>query len=338
LGKDRWKTADFVAADKDLKAKNVDAFDYSRKALSRSDSTLSEWMDPSKRGLCESKDPDQGEGAGKQTVSISIGIDVTGSGQTTPRILREDLPQLMELVTDPLYIGENGWANVQIAGIGDVTSDRFGVQISNFESGLRVDERGLREVIMEGGGGGSKHESYELYLWYAKNRNRLDSWKRGQKGFMFIIGDEMPYETIRAKALYEYMGNPLGQERYVDTSLSSLMPGLKSLYQIYYIICKTASWFGDAEVTNYWRNLIGAQNVIELHRPQDISELIASIIGFQVGHMPIDQISSNLLSLGAGNATVNSIEKALVNIVPESLTGSALNPYTGEGSKRIGRL
>ena len=49
--------------------------------------------------------------------------------------------------------------------IGDATCDRAPLQVGQFESDNRMDDD-LGRILLEGGGGGQKTESYELAMYF----------------------------------------------------------------------------------------------------------------------------------------------------------------------------
>ena len=68
------------------------------------------------------------------------------------------------------------------AAVGDATCDRVPLQVGQFESDNRMDQN-LEHMILEGGGGGQKTESYELMLYVAARHTAIDCWdKRRPQG------------------------------------------------------------------------------------------------------------------------------------------------------------
>lgn len=67
-----------------------------------------------------------------------------------------------------------------IMTIGDLAYDSAPIQMSQFESDVRIAEH-LDKVYFESGGGGNCYESYSLAWYCGLNHARLDCWKRGKK-------------------------------------------------------------------------------------------------------------------------------------------------------------
>lgn len=284
MGKDRWNPTTYAATSKALKDSGVDAFAYSKTTL-RSGGTVHDLLNAADGKIRESNDP----GDGKKTTSITIAIDVTGSGGRVPGIIRDDLPTLMGLLSVQGYVEH---PNIQVIAFGDATCDSYPLQVSQFEADIKIDDC-LRACVLEGNGGGQQRESYELVMWYATHMNKLAAWERGEKGYLFLIGDEMPYDYVEPRFTQQHAGVNL--ERRIP--LTELIPALLAKYKVYYIICEGSSYYNDSNVLGTWRDLLGGEFVIKLPDPADISELIASIVGYQAG-VPLHKIETDLKALG----------------------------------------
>lgn len=323
MGRERWNTTAFTDAVKARKAAGIDDFAFSKTTLSRSGS-LHPDMDPSLKDKRLSLYPS----ADKPTTSVTIAIDVTGSGGAVPGIIQNDLPQLMGLLSVEEYVQ---WPNIQIMGIGDVYSDDYPLQVSQFEADIKIDDC-LRSLVLEGGGGGTMQESYEIALWYAANMNQLQSWEDGRKGFLFIVGDEMPYPTVKKEHIQKLIGTEYAPQ--ADLSLEQVMQDVLEKYHVYYIICQGSAYYNDPRVINTWKNLLAnPQNVIRLPRADDISETCAGIVGI-MGGVPIHKITSDLRALGSDMRTVDTVTTALAAI---DTTGITHHPKQ-QGSSSVLRL
>ncbi len=117
---------------------------------------------------------------------IAIGVDVTGSmGYLSEEIIKNSLNELMKklystnLVEDP---------QLMFAAIGDASDDDAPLQVTQFESDIRIAEQ-LMDLWIEGSGGDSP-EDYQLLWYFISRHTEIDSFsKRQKKGFCFTIGD-----------------------------------------------------------------------------------------------------------------------------------------------------
>ena len=122
------------------------------------------------------------------TFPVILALDVTGSmGQAAVKTAQK----LNEIMTT-LYADES-LPDIEfcVMGIGDISYDRYPIQMSQFESDIRIAEQ-LDQIYFEFGGGGNSYESYTAAWYMGVNHCKLDCWKRGKKGLIITMGDELP--------------------------------------------------------------------------------------------------------------------------------------------------
>jgi hypothetical protein len=174
--------------------------------------------------------------------------------------------------------------------IGDATCDRAPLQVGQFESDNRMDGD-LERILLEGGGGGQKTESYELAMYFMARHTKTDCWdQRHKRGYLFIVGDEMPYPAVKPREVSAWIGDELPQ----PLPLANLIAQLTRRWDTYYILPAGAAHAGDGQVLAVWRRLLG-QNVLELTDLDAVCETIALTIG--LGEEAID------LAAGLGDLT-----------------------------------
>jgi hypothetical protein len=158
-------------------------------------------MNPSGVTIRESRDSDEHP----MSIPIIVALDVTGSmGRIPHDLVKVGLPNMMGGII------EHGIPDPQILflGIGDHVYDTSPLQISQFESGDAELDMWLTRTYIESGGGGNGGESYGLAHYFAANHTVTDHWeKRGQKGFLFTIGDEPNLPSYPSSAMKTIMGN-----------------------------------------------------------------------------------------------------------------------------------
>ena len=159
------------------------------------------------------------------TIPVILALDVTGSmGPTAAEVakrLNELMTQVFSSVPDVEFM---------IMGIGDVYCDSAPIQISQFESDVRIAEW-TDKIYFEGGGGGNGFESYTAAWYMGLKHCDLDCWKRGKKGIIITLGDEPLNPYMQKEPLMRATGDPLE----TDVETASLYPLAKEKFDIYHI-------------------------------------------------------------------------------------------------------
>jgi hypothetical protein len=289
MGSGRWSTDVYTAAANYRTASGQSAFAYSDSGAREAHPAL----DPNGVGKRESRDSDEHP----MSTPIAVLFDVTGSMGGVPRVLQTKLPQLLGLLTRKGYAVD---PHILFGAVGDATCDRVPLQIGQFESDNRMDAD-LERIVLEGGGGGQKRESYELAMYFMARHITLDSVeKRGRRGYLFLIGDEMPYPRVNPREVQKFIGDRLGE----PISTEGIVAELQRTFDLYYLIPAAAGWGGDAEVLARWRGLLG-QNVLELDDLDAVCETIALTVGLGEDAIDLDQGLADLAEVGSDcHATV----------------------------------
>src|ERR1039458_1591032 len=156
MGSGNYSDADYFSQQRTRRATGVSDFHHSETS-----STIHPTLDPHRIKdkpfhKLESRDnPDHPEPA-----AVMFTFDVTGSNIDNARVVQQKLPLLMGLLGD--YLSD---PQVAIAANDDILSvGENSIQISEFESDIRIDES-IRNLLLTGQGGGNDGESYELMLY-----------------------------------------------------------------------------------------------------------------------------------------------------------------------------
>ena len=158
---------------------------------------------------------------------LALFMDVTSSRGPDSLALYQAVPALLgslqslDLVTSP----QIAWI-----GVGDAKSDVAGLQFSPFESDARIDQW-LKELWLEGGGGGTGEESYELAAYAAGHCIDYCTEAQNRKGYAFIFGDEAPYPTVSAYEARSILGIDLKE----DVSTEEAFRRLRQLFHVFLI-------------------------------------------------------------------------------------------------------
>ena len=300
MGYTSWSDEVYSARNKTLRSKGyTDSFTHTADVKSgKVKNKLHDSLDIKGKDR-ESRDSDEHPNSN----AVSVLFDVTGSMSKIPKVLQTKLAKLMSMLLVKGYLSD---PQVMFGGIGDATCDITPIQIGQYESGVEMDEC-LGNIYLEGGGGGQLTESYELSLYYMANHVNMDCLeKRGDKGYLFLIGDEMPYDFVKKHEVTKHIGDTPQS----NISLDDLFSTLREKYHLYFIV-PTDAWHGkDDRVRNKWRELVG-QNLLLLDNQDLVSELIVSTIGINEGVVDVDGIRTDLDN---ADNEVNTVVKALSTV------------------------
>ena len=313
MGSGRWMATTYHDTAAARAAAGKDAFDYSNDALRTGALRVHQTLDPSGLRLRESRDSAEHPDSN----AVIIALDVTGSMSAVVRWIHEDLPRLHELM-----LGQNYLPHPQIlfGAVGDATCDAVPLQVGQFESDNRMDQN-LQNMILEGGGGGQKTESYELMLYVAARHTAIDCWeKRKRKGYLFMIGDEMAYSAAHRG----HIKSLIGSAPQSNVSLDALIAEVTQRYHVFFIIPGGASNGADREVIGFWNRHLGESRVIRLDSPEDTSESIALTIGVNEGAISKEDGFAQLRKRGVVGRTVDRVTKAIGSLVNTPVGGRRL--------------
>ncbi|OJT19680.1 hypothetical protein BO221_35575 [Archangium sp. Cb G35] len=202
------------------------------------------------------------------SLGIVFALDVTGSMGTIPKLLATQLlPKFMKVLTDCRVPDPQ----LLFMAVGDATSDNAPLQVGQFESTAELMDQWLTWSFLEGGGGGTGHETYELGLYFLAQHTEMDCWvKRKKKGYLFMTGDELPYPHLSKHIVEGIVGDRMDD----DLKTEAIVAELQKTFVPFFVI-------PDLERRNKcerrWRDLLG-DHVLCMESPQDICFVTAGAI------------------------------------------------------------
>lgn len=208
----------------------------------------------------------------RSTAPVSIVADVTGSMGVWPKVMFSKLPYLE--VEGKEYLGpdlEFGWL-----AVGDANGDTYPLQARPFTKGTALKDE-LEKLVIEGGGGGTVHESYELAALYALHNIHVDSAIRP---IIIFIGDEAAYDRISKEQAKDIAFVDL--EKSVSTK--EVFQQLRKKFSVYIIQKPYNEMNGDERMTGQnkaihdgWAELVGEDHVAILSEPGRVVDVIFGI-------------------------------------------------------------
>lgn len=255
-------------------------------------------MDPKGLRLRESRDSE----AHPKSLGIAFALDVTGSMGTIPVLLaRQELPRFMRILTDC----GSGDAQVLFLGVGDAYHDQAPLQVGQFESTAELMDQWLTNCYLEGGGGGSGSESYELALYALAEHTEMDCWvKRGQKGYMFMTGDELPYPAVSRQQAAALIGDRLDD----DIPVEEVVAAVHQTYHPFFLIPDLER---RRNCERRWRDILG-DRVVCMDQPRDTCYVAASLVALTEGFVSqVGDLEPLLRKAGAPGDRIDDIVRAI---------------------------
>lgn len=201
MGGGSWTSAvynTYTTATKGMSAVNYASFDHLRVQEAFKARRLHQDLNP--RGIMrECLDTEEHP----NTIPVILALDVTGSMGSAATQVSKKLGQIMEEIYSSDSVRDVEFC---IMAIGDLYCDDAPVQISQFESDIRIAEH-LDKVWFESGGGGNAWESYTAAWYMGMNHCKLDCWKRGKRGIIITMGDERLNPYLQKNGLAQFIGD-----------------------------------------------------------------------------------------------------------------------------------
>lgn len=337
MGGGHWDSSAYTRAASTRRASGIDDFDYDVKVKTGKAKGIHPDLDPAKvagptspvagQPIRESRDNDEHP----ESLPIAIIFDVTGSMGGIPKILQTKLTKLMDVVIAKADIKD---PQILVGAVGDATCDNYPFQVGQFESDNRFDEQ-LRNIILEGGGGGQVMESYGLAYRFAAYHTVTDAFeKRGKKGYLFTMGDERFWPTVKADDVSKLFGVPAE----ADETVESLLIKAQEKWEVFHLCAMDGSYPDRDDIHGAWRKLLG-ERYIKVDDSSLVCEVIAGLVHLQESAYDIDRVIADIGLTGKAGATVkNALVPVAGSRVPAHLAKGHLPGTTDPAAPTVTRL
>jgi hypothetical protein len=240
-------------------------------------------LDPKKVVLRESCDSD----VNPNSMPIIVAVDVTGSmGMIAEVMARKGLGKLIEGILDDKPVED---PHIMFMAIGDTYTDSAPLQVSQFEADIRIAQQ-LTDIWLEGCGGGNDTEGYDLPWYFAATKTKIDSFdKRGKKGYLFTIGDEMPPKGASKKDLDRIFGS--GAEK--SWSSPEMLAAAQQKYHVFHVIVEQGSYASRnlGKVRGAWKEVLGSR-ALSLNDYELLPQVILSALSISEGKDPKEVLAA----------------------------------------------
>lgn len=214
--------------------------------------------------------------------AIIIALDITGSmGKMAHKIAHTGLGEIVELIIERAPVVD---PHIMCAAVGDAYYDECPFQITQFEADIKIAQQ-LQEIYVEGRGGANGFESYNLPHYFAAKHTKIDCFdKRGNKGYLFTIGDELPPEELTKEHIKEIFGDDV-QSNY---SMKETLEMAQEQYHVFHLNIEEQR---GPRVKQAWVDLIG-KRCLSIDNCDHLPQIIVSAIQVSEGADIEDVIES----------------------------------------------
>lgn len=264
------------------------------------------------------------------TISAFIAFDQTGSMGIAPQLLQQKLATLkgatLRLGLKDLQLGFGAWGDAQNA-------ESAPLQVGQFESGLEFEEV-LNNIFLEGSGGANHGETSGLLMWYLAYHSALDSLeKRGKKGYLFLVGDEvaLPYVTQAEVKTY------VGEDVQGDIPIEQVFADVTKMYEVFFLLYDTNA-ARQQKSLEFWTKHLGDKNVIPLQSLETVAETIALVLSASEG---LDGAVEALVAEGSSSEAIEVLANAVavkVGTTTAAITTVSDGTITAEASTDLNFL
>lgn len=270
MGSSRWSPSDWAAH-----TQNVAAQPRQQIFIQRG---IHQDLNPRNIKMRESCD----SSANPNSTPIILACDETGSmGVLAETIIKRGLGTIMEEIYERKPVSD---PHIMCMGVGDAFADRAPLQVTQFEASIVLADQ-LKNIYLEGNGGGNGGESYLLAWYFAAFKTKCDSQiKRKKKGYIFTIGDEAPHQELTAAQIEQFIGDAAERSYTAQELLEALRPN----WEVFHLIVKPVY---DQPVVSSWKKLLD-ERAIQVLDHEMLGEVIVSTIQVIEGHDPAHVVAS----------------------------------------------
>lgn len=270
MGCGSWTSASFKSYSKSVgrfvsKSGVIDS-DYSNQEMFKA-RYLDSALDPKNviRECCDSEEH-------PNTLPVILALDVTGSmGEAAVEVAKK-----LNVIMTKLYKDAKD-VEFMIMGIGDLAYDDCPIQVSQFESDIRIAEQ-LDKIYFEFGGGGNSFESYTVAWYFGSRHTKLDCLNRGRKGIIITMGDEqlnpyLPYKG-RGHGLSEVTGDNLQS----DVETKDLYEEASKKFNIYHLDVNHGRRWDEAEIEKSYKKYLDDTHFRKVTMDSITNEIVDIIV------------------------------------------------------------
>ncbi|MEK7628567.1 MAG: hypothetical protein AAB421_04080 [Patescibacteria group bacterium] len=253
-------------------------------------------------------------------------IDETGSMGEWPKVMFSKLPYL-ELEGQE-YLGKE--MEIAWCAFGDaLNNEDYPVQARPFTKGTALKER-LKEIVLEGKGGGQMSESSELLALYLAHNVAMP---HAVRPVCIFVTDEKPWDAVAPDVAEQFAYVKIEKR----ITAQKIFEELSKKFSVYVILKPYNVGAKDSDAVNRdvhqtWTTLVGADRVAFLPDPQRVVDVIFGILAKETGRITYfkDELEARQLPDKDGKSKIDTVYKSLKTV--HALPGPT--PNDGKGHSK----
>jgi hypothetical protein len=222
-----------------------------------------------------------------KSTPIILALDVTGSmGFIAESLARDGLGTLVQSILDRKPVTD---PHIMVMAVGDQQTDRGPLQVSQFEADIRVADQ-LKQLWLEGNGGGNGSEGYTLPWYFAATKTDVDCVKDGRKGLLFTFGDEGVPPALTPQQIKRILGDNVQQ----DFTAKELFEMASEKFDIYHVVIEQGDYARRAKQKVYdsWEKVLPKERIIPVSDYTRVPQILVSAMEIHAGKDPKEVLAS----------------------------------------------
>lgn len=214
---------------------------------------------------------------------------------------------------------------ISLCAIGDCNSDEVPFQVSNFSQGMDIDNL-ISKLYLEGGGGGSFYESYELGAYFYTMRT---VFQNTEVPFFFLTGDEGYYDNMPADIVKKIFYTDVKKE----LKSKERWQLLKKKFNVF-LIKKPYEGPNEEKILKQWNETLGEERVLMISHPKACIDVILGAIALTTGSRDIDGYVEDMRTRGQSDERIEEVTKAL-KLYNDTIVRKEAHLVIGENSQNL---
>lgn len=237
---------------------------------------------------------------------VICATDVTGSMESWPMVIRDKLPMLFGQIRRQDYLRD---PEICFAAIGDSRTDEAPIQVCDFASGNAL-SAAIDSLYLEGGGGGTGEEGYELFLFYLAHCVTFQGNTR--RPLVILTGDELPYGTLPAEKIEEHIGwKGIPDALKRDHTVQEIAQAAQETCDVFLLRKRYGSNETDRNVQGVWKGLLPPERVFLIKDPASIVDEILGIIAIMSRARTLDAYAKDMKDRGQTDTRIAIVQESL---------------------------